>query len=399
MKKVVAPDLGESTADVTPENRAGATTGRASRSLRRVLARFPISRLFVATVIVPTMLSGLYFGLIASDVYVSEARYVLRSPSKQTITGLGAILQGAGFSRAQDDTYSVHDFMLSRDALGRLDQELGLKRRFSDTAIDVFNRFGALDFDESDEAFHEYYQARVTVSPDPISSISTIRVSAFDADTPRQINERLLQLSEALVNRLNERARNDLVRFAEQEVARAEERAKGAAVALAAFRNQRAVFDPARESAAQLQLISKLQDELIATRNQLIQVRALSRESPLIPTLELRLKSLQSAIDTENRKVTGGDRSLSDKSTEFERLTIDREFAERQLASTMTALEQARNDAQRKQLYLETIVAPSTPDAALAPRRVRAVLSTLVLSLVAYGILTMLAAGIREHRD
>ena len=63
-----------------------------------------INRLFLATVVVPTLLAILYFGLIASDVYISESRFIIRSPQQQTITSLGAILQGAGLTRSQDDT-------------------------------------------------------------------------------------------------------------------------------------------------------------------------------------------------------------------------------------------------------------------------------------------------------
>ena len=78
---------------------------------------------------------------------------------------------------------------------------------------------------------------------------------------------------------------------------------------------------------------------------------------------------------------------------------MEKEFADKMLASTMVALEQASSEAQRKQLYLERIVQPSKPDAALEPRRVRAVFTVFVLGLVAMGILSMLITGIKEHQD
>jgi capsular polysaccharide transport system permease protein len=84
---------------------------------------------------------------------------------------------------------------------------------------------------------------------------------------------------------------------------------------------------------------------------------------------------------------------------EYERLILERTFAERQLATALTSLEQARNDAQRKQLYLERIVQPNKPDMALEPRRLKAIASTLAFGLIVWGILTMLAAGVREHQD
>jgi capsular polysaccharide transport system permease protein len=48
---------------------------------------------------------------------------------------------------------------------------------------------------------------------------------------------------------------------------------------------------------------------------------------------------------------------------------------------------------------LERIAQPSLPDAALEPRRMRSILSIFVAGLVAWGVLSMLLAGVREHKD
>lgn len=358
-----------------------------------------LNRLFLLTVVVPTLLAAIYFGLVASDIYISESRFVVRSPQRQTPTGLGAILQGAGFSRSQDDTYTVHDYIVSRDALRQLDEKLAVGKAFVGSQIDIFSRFAPLGLDNNFEALHRYYQKRVGIELDTLSSISTLRASAFTAEDAYRINEKLLELSEQLVNQLNARGREDMIRFAAAEVATAEKAAKAATLAVSAFRSQKAVFDPERQSALQLQLVSKLQDELIATKTQLAQIRALTRDNPQIPTLQKRQDTLQAEINAETAKVAGDGKSLSNKSAEYERLVLERAFADKQLGVAYASLEQARNDAQRKQLYLERIVQPSKPDVAVEPRRIRNILATFVLGLVAWGILTMLLAGVREHQD
>ena len=68
-----------------------------------------MNRLLLLTVVLPTLLSGIYFGLIASDIYISESRFVVRSPQRQASTGLGALFQGAGFSRSQDNIVRFDD--------------------------------------------------------------------------------------------------------------------------------------------------------------------------------------------------------------------------------------------------------------------------------------------------
>lgn len=358
-----------------------------------------ISRLFLLAVVLPTLLASLYFGLIASDIYISESRFVVRSPQKLGAAGFGAILQGAGFSRSQDDTYTVRDYIQSRDALKVLETQFGLSKSFGDPKVDIFNRFAGLDPDNSFEALHRFYLKRISAEVDGLSSITVLRTSAFSALEAHQVNEKLLELSEKLINELNERGRQDLIRFAAAEVAAAEQKARAATLAVAAFRSQKGVFDPERQSALQLQLVSKLQDELIATKTQLAQIRELAKDNPQIVALQKKLETLQSEIDAENSRVAGGDRSLSSKSAEFERIALDRAFADKQLAAALTSLEQARNDAQRKQLYLERIVQPNMPDMAVEPRRWRGVFATFLLGLIAWGILSLLLAGVMEHRN
>jgi capsular polysaccharide transport system permease protein len=339
------------------------------------------------TVIIPTTLAAIYYGLIASDMYISESRFVIRSPQRQAQAGIvGAFLQGTGFSRSQDDTYSVRDFILSRDALGELDKKLAIRQAYSTK-------------DSSFEAFHRYYQKQVVVDYDPVSSISVLSVRAFTATDAKQINDLLLTMGERLVNNLNDRSRLDLIRTAEQEVKIAEERAKNAALAFSAFRNTQTVFDPEKQSGIQLQAVAKLQEELISTEAQLTQLTKLSPSNPQVAVLRARTEQLRKTISTEISKVTGAGASLSSKSASFERLALEKGFAERQLTTALAALESAKSEAQRKQLYLERLVQPNLPDKAMQPRRLRSFFTVLVVGLLAWGVASLLAASIREHME
>jgi capsular polysaccharide transport system permease protein len=359
------------------------------------------NRLFIATVFVPTLLAVVYYGFIASDVYTSESRFVVRSPQRQQSSSvLGSILSGSGFARSQDDAFSVHDFVMSRDALRVLEDKLQINKAYSSSSVDFVSRFPGLFSGNSFEELHKYYTKQVAVNTDSSSSITALTVHAFTSEQAFAVNELLLTMSERLVNQINERGRQDLVNYAQAEVSEAERKAKDAALALATYRNQRSVFDPDRQSAIQLQQISKLQDELIATKMQLVQIAALSPDNPQVPVLQKRSAALQKEMDTEMGKIAGtSGNSLTNKAADFERLSLERAFADRQLAAAMSSLENAKNEARRKVLYLERIVQPNKPDIALEPRRFRNVVSTLLLSLVAWGIFSMLVAGVREHQD
>ena len=365
---------------------------------RRILKR--LNALFLLCVVLPTALALVYYGAVASDVYISESRFVVRSPQRPAQTGLGALLQGTVFSRSQDDTYSVHDFIRSRDALTELETKLKIRERFSLTSIDAFNRFpGVAWWEESFEAFHAYYQKHINIDYDSVSSISTLRVRAYSAEDARNISEQLLQMGERLVNNLNTRSRRDLIDVAEREVREAEERSRSAAVALASFRSDRGVFDPDRQGALQLQGVARLQEELLTARTLLDQVRQVSPTNPQIGTLEGRVKALEGAVAADSARVLGKGGSLSSKSPAFDRLTLDKAFADRQLAASLASLETARSEAARKQLYLERLVQPNRPDKAMEPRRLRSIGVVFLLGLVAWGVLSVVVASVREHTD
>ena len=159
------------------------------------------------------------------------------------------------------------------------------------------------------------------------------------------------------------------------------------------------MIDPERQTSIELQQVAKLQEELLTTQAQLVQLQTFTKNNPQIRSLQLREQNLQQEIAVETTQVAGGRNSMANKAAEYQRLALEREFADKQLASTLVSLEQARNEAQRKQLYLERIVQPSKPDKAMEPRRLRGILSTFILGFISWGVLSMLLAGVREHQD
>lgn len=363
--------------------------------------RFPkISGLFWVTVIIPTLLSTVYFGCVASDRFISQSSFVVRSPSSQSsLSGLGAILQGTGFSRAQDDIYTVQEYMGSRSALDELRKSLPV-REFYEKKGDIFSRFNGLGLWGEEEAFYQYYRNKLNIQFDAVSGISTLSVTSFDANESRKINAALLRQGEVLINQLNDRARTDTVRYAQEMVKHAEDRVKETSQNLTDYRIKNGVFDLKAQSEVQMGLVSKLQDELIVIQTQLDQVRAVTPENPQIPGLEAREKSLRKEISQQLKAISGGgDSSLSNQASDYQRVYLENQLAEQQLAAAMTSLESAKAEAERKQLYLEVISQPNHPDMAQEPKRLYNIVATLIIGLMLYGIVSLLTASVREHKN
>lgn len=374
----------------------------------KIAVFFKRNWLFCLTVLIPVVLACMYFGLIASDIFVSESVFVVRGPHKQSSSGSGlasllgssggGMGGGSAFSRSLEDVDSVKNYILSRDALEILNNELDVKKNYESHKIDIFSRFNGFGIDGSFEEFFEYYKKKVSVVAEPLSSSTTLVVQAFTAEEAQKINALLLKMAEDIVNKINDRARKDLIKFAQIEVEKANEAAKVAALAVSDYRNNQTVVDPEKQTEIHFAQIASLNEKLLATKSQLIQMEKFAPNSPHPPALKLKIELLEKEIAEETAHITGGKDSLASKVSEFQRLQLEKEFQEKQLALALSSLENARNEAQRQQLYLETIAKPNLPDEAILPKRVRGILTTLVLGLVAWGILSLIFAGVKDHQ-
>lgn len=355
--------------------------------------------LFWLFVVLPTIVLAIYYGFIASDVYTSESKFVIRSPNQRSVSGIGMVLQNIGFNASSDDSYLVRDYLSSRDAVQNLKAKLDIQTKYSAKSVDVVSRFGTIK-EPTFENFYEYFNKKIKVVYDPASSISSLQIEAYTAKDAQNINEELLKMSEEVINRINNNAKNDILVASEKEVQEAQEVSAKAAEALAKYRVKNDVFNPEGQSAIVLQEISKLQDALIQAETQLTQAREITPENPQIKAMETRIKSLKKSIADKSKLVTGpSDISFSNRSVEYQRLQLEKELADKQLASAMATYEQSKNDFNKKQLYLERLAMPSLPDEATKPKRFKNTLSGFVFGLLLWGVVRLFVAGVREHND
>jgi capsular polysaccharide transport system permease protein len=375
-------------ADVGIHPRAGARIRQFFRSL---------NLWFWAIVGLPTLVAGVYYFAIASDLYLSEAKFIVRSPKQVQTSSIGALIQSTGLARAVDDTAVVEDFIMSRDAVRRLERENDLRALFGRSEGDFVTRFPGILMRSDFEALFRRYDHFVSVETDHTSGVTALRVKAYRPEDALTIARALFNYSEQLINELNERARQDTLSTATHEVDRAQERVSGIQRQLTAYRVEQKMLDPKSASTGVLELIGQMNAAQATARQQLSELFKNSPNSPQIPLVQTRIASLDKLIAEERAKLSGETNSVVATLTEYERLALDRELAEKALASAFTSLEAARLEAQRQQLYLETIAQPNLADYPLYPKRLVSFGMVLVSCMLVYGIAWLLVISAREH--
>ena len=386
---------------VQPVARAAATVdaGVRPRTRGRGLRFFRTLNLwFWAIVGLPTLLAGVYYFAIASDLYLSEAKFIVRSPKQVQASGIGALLQSTGLSRAAEDTSAVQDFIMSRDAVRKLEQKDDLRAVFSRPEGDFVTRFPGIRFWRKDfEALFSRYDHFVSVETDTSTGVTALQVKAYRPEDAHALASALLSYSEQLINELNERARRDALDTARREVDHAEQRIADIQTELTAYRVKQKMLDPKSASTGVLELLGQMNAAHTNARAQLGELLNNSPNSPQIPLVKTRIASLDKLIAEEKAKLSGESDSVVSALTEYERLNTQRELGEKALASAFTSLEAARIEAQRQQLYLETIAQPNLADYPLYPKRIVSFITVVASCCLAYGIAWLLVANVREH--
>jgi len=378
---------------------AAVVGGAPSRTGPRSLSFFrSLNIWFWAIVGLPTLLAGVYFFGIASDLYLSEVKFVVRGPSKPQVSGLSAMLSSAGASSVSEDTYAVHEYLMSRDVVRRLEREDDLRALLSRPEGDLISRFPGYLFWRNDfEALNRAYSRFVTVEIDSTSGVSTLQVKAYRPEDAQRLADSLLRFSEQLVNTLNARARHDSLEVFQNEVETIEQKIATIREQLTAYRVKEKMLDPKSAATGPIELVAQMNGQLANSKAQLAEVMKNSPNSPQIPLVRTRIASLEKLIAEERAKITGDNNSVATALGEYERLTVQNLLAEKQLGSAFASLEAARLEAQRQQLYLETIAKPNLADYPLFPRRMVSFATIVVTCLLAYGIAWLLIASVREH--
>ena len=160
----------------------------------------------------------------------------------------------------------------------------------------------------------------------------------------------------------------------------------------------RATVDPEKEAEADFQLIGKMQTDLARLQADLEQQLAVAPDNPGINSTREKVVALSSAIDRMKLQVVGGDASLASKLAEYEKLTLQRQFAAQGLTQAVASLIQAKQDAQEQHLYVQRIAEPNLTDEASYPRRLLWTLATLMASLAIYWIVRTMRTLALEHR-
>nr|WP_246149737.1 sugar transporter [Tritonibacter litoralis] len=360
---------------------------------------------FVLLVLAPLAAAVFYLTTIAEDRYGSTAGFAVRSQESSGANDLlGGLAQFTGGSTASDSDI-LYEYIQSQELVADVDAALDLKGHFGQHWPHdwVF----ALWPEPTLEDLTWYWHRIVGISYDSGSGLMEVQVTAYDPDMAQAINQTIVELSQTRINALNERAREDAMRYALADLDEALERLKLSREALIQFRTRTRIVDPETDIQGRMGVMNNLQQQLAEALIEVDLLRgSLGNSDPRITTAQKRIdvirerinlerNSFASAETTENGGIGEDYPSLI---SEYERLSVDREFAEQTYRAALTALEVARDEATRQSRYLATYIKPTHAEASQYPQRVILIALVGLFLLLIWAIMALVYYSIRDRR-
>ncbi len=357
----------------------------ARRRRRRMAALVARLAVFVA---LPTLVAGWYFFAVATPMYATKSEFVIQQADGPAGGGLGGLLAGTGMATSQDSKI-VQSYLGSREAMLRLDTDLGFRAHFSDPEIDPLQRLSPT---ATNEAAYKLYRRYVKIGFDPTEGNIRMEVSAATPELSAAFSRALIGYAEEQVDNLTQRLRANQMEDARQVFNDAEAKMVAAQEKVLALQEQLGVLDPASETSALMGQISNFETQLAEKRLQLQQL--LDNPAPNQARVSgtrgdiARLESLIADLRSQLTESSAGSGSLASVSGQLRMAEVDLETRTMMMQESLQALEASRTEANRQVRYLSLGVNPVPPDEPTYPRAFE---NTLLAALVFAGIYLMIS--------
>ncbi|MEM6609745.1 MAG: capsule biosynthesis protein [Pseudomonadota bacterium] len=347
----------------------------------------------------PTLIAAFYFYVVATPLYATNTEFVIQ---KAEAGGGGAnplsgFFGGTSFGTVQE-SIAVQSFLESREAMLRLDEELGFREHFSARNIDPLIR---LDRNATDEDMFDVYRRNLRIGYDPTEGLIRMEVRAADPATSQRYSEALIGYAEERVDQMSQRVREDQMAGARDSFDEAEAQLQASQQRVLELQEQRGVLSTEAEVSTVFQQISTFELQLQEERLRLSELLSVERPNETrvdvsrqnIARLEDIIADLRGGLTTAD----GEDVSLARISSELVVAQADMETRQLILAQALQQMETARIEANRQSLYLSISVFPVSPDAAAYPKAFENTLLTLLVFAGIYLLLSMTASILREQ--
>lgn len=345
------------------------------------------------------LLALFYMLVVRSELYESRTALIVKDMQTNAVPdSLGLSLLGVGASSQLQDSKVVETYLKSLDVYKVLDRQFHLTEHYKSDAVDLISR---LSEDATEEEVLEFYNRHLIVTYDEISGILTVAFSHVDPSKAKAVLEFLVRKVEDQINELNRIRAKKQLKFVETEFEKAKEKMDASSKRLEAYQNQHLLLDPGSEAAAASGVISELEATLLQKQIQYGTMSGFMKEDNYeLKALQKEIDEIKRSISKERKNLTGSSEDRLNKVLfEYEKLKLAFEFDTEVYKNALIQLETTKIDVLKAAKTLSIVSQPNLPDGYTYPDKSKVFITLLLVTLLLYGIFSMLGTIIRDHKE
>jgi capsular polysaccharide transport system permease protein len=353
-------------------------------------------RRWVYLVGVPFAVLFVYFALWASSGYLSRTQLIVEGDSPP-LPNLDVGLFSLGGTTSKADALLLYEFVRSRTMLATLQQRLDLRAHYGSWGIDFFSRLHG----DTDEALYQYYVNHLDVRVDDDSAVVSVTVLGYEPVFARSLATQIVKVSDEFLNGISHQIARERLDFVQSEITSAHARLEKATSDLIAMQKENEMLSPLAETESSAHIIAQLQASQAELRTQYKALTSyLNPGAPDVVAVQKKISAVEQQIEQERSKQVGGSKEgLNDLVAKYQTAQLEVTLATDIYQAALKTLEATRVDSSRKAKHLVSVSAPSLPDRAEEPQKVKRLFTAFLLLNLAYFVFTLLVAAINDHKD
>ncbi|SFV75739.1 Capsular polysaccharide export system inner membrane protein KpsE [hydrothermal vent metagenome] len=340
-----------------------------------------------------------YYLAIKSELYESKTAFIVKSITQpSSASSLGLSLLGVGNSSQLQDSMVVEEYLRSLDMYKEVDKQFQLSKHYKSDALDFIER---LPKDATQEDILKMYNEHLLIFYDEKSGILHVSFLHVNPQKAHDILQFLVTRVDYQINEFNRRRAKKELKFVQNEFIKAKQKMEQAIKNLEAYQNKHLLLDPSAEAVSKSSIIAELEGQLSQKKLEYAtKKRYLNDDNFELILLQNQIKEIKKSIQNVKKRLTGKEKGkLNQVVFKYEQLKMQLKFATEVYKNTLLQLETTKIEVSKNDKTLSIVSQPNIPDGYTYPNKPKVFITIFILTLLFYGIVSMLITIIKDHKE
>jgi len=353
---------------------------------------------FLFLFLIPLIVASAYVLFVQTELYKSSTTVLIKDlkPTASASDMLSALIPNS--SSNMQDSKLIEKYILSIEMFNKIDKKFNLKKHYMSKELDFLQR--KYDFSKS-SSFFDLYKKRVVISYDELSSTLDISFLHTDPKIAKRILEYIIKEAEKKLNMYDKENGNELLDFIKSQEIQNKKTLFDSIEALLEYQNKHKMIDPSMDIKSKSRILSGLEKKVIEKEIEYSNLKQyMNKNSVEVRTLKAQINSLKRKLNDIKSQLSGSSKKeLNENLFEFERLKSDVEFNKERYKQTLIQLDMAMIQATQNAKNFIIITKPTLSDDYSSPNKPKNIITIFMVLFMIYGIISMIYAIIKDHRD